>query len=221
METIPAYGLWSLVVINSGVVIFFALSFYKPKSKRDWRSLGAFSAFIVALFTEMYGFPLTIYLLSGWLQRKFPMTEILSHDNGHLWYTLLGMEGNPHLNPLHLLSNLLVLAGFYVIFKAWKVLYEAQRKNALARTGPYAYVRHPQYSGFLMIMTGFFLMWPTIPTLIMFPVLCFIYYRLAKAEEREVRGEFGQLYADDAVETPLCIPNLAKLIDSGTKERHA
>ena len=50
----PAYGLWTLVIINSLVFIIFAFSFTKPKNPRDWRSFGAFSAFIVALFTEMY-----------------------------------------------------------------------------------------------------------------------------------------------------------------------
>ena len=90
MSDSPSYGLWSLVVINSLVFIIFAFSFSKPQTARDWRSFSAFSAFIVALFVEMYGFPLTIYLLSGWLLRQHPGLDVFSHDAGHLWNTLLG-----------------------------------------------------------------------------------------------------------------------------------
>ncbi|MCI0363891.1 MAG: hypothetical protein L0219_08420, partial [Phycisphaerales bacterium] len=97
----PAYGLWFLVVINSAVFIFFALSFAKPQSRRDWRSFGAFSAFIVALFAEMYGFPVTIYLVSGWLQSRYPQLDLLSHDAGHLWSTIFGLKGDPHWSLLH------------------------------------------------------------------------------------------------------------------------
>jgi protein-S-isoprenylcysteine O-methyltransferase Ste14 len=205
-DTIPAYGLWSLVIINSAFFIFFAFSFLKPKTKLDWRSLGAFSAFVVALFAEMYGFPLTIYLLSGWLQSRFPQTDIFGHDSGHLWYTLFGLEGNPHTNPLHLVSNLLILAGFIIIYQAWKVLYTAQLTGRLATTGLYGFVRHPQYAGFIIIMTGFFFMWPTILTLVMFPVLVIVYTRLARQEERLVRNEFGTAYDNYAQKVPAFLP---------------
>jgi hypothetical protein len=108
----PAYGLWSLVVINAAVFMIFAFSFTHPRTARDWRSFGAFAAFLVALFTEMYGFPLTVYLLAGWLGRRYPGLNLLSHDAGHLWQTLLGWKGDPHLNPLHLLSNGFIFGGF-------------------------------------------------------------------------------------------------------------
>lgn len=207
-ETVPAYGLWILVVINSAVFIIFAFSFFKPQTKRDWRSFSAFSAFLVALFTEMYGFPLTIYLLSGWLQSRYPQVDFLSHDAGHLLSTVLGLEGNPHFNALHLLSNGLVFGGFIALSAAWKVLYEAQRTHTLATTGPYAHVRHPQYAGFIVIMVGFLLQWPTVLTLAMFPILVVMYVRLAKSEERDALIEFGETYARYAAQTPGFIPRL-------------
>ena len=111
----PAYGLWVIATLNAAVFIMFAFSFTRPSTNRDWRSLGAFSAFIVALFVEMYGFPLTIYLLSGWLGSRYPALDPFSHDAGHLWSTLLGLQGNPHFGFLHLLSNLLIFGGFVLI----------------------------------------------------------------------------------------------------------
>ena len=206
-----AYGLWSLVLINSAVFIIFAFSFAKPQSKRDWRSFGAFSAFIVALFVEMYGFPLTIYLISGWLLSRYPNLDLFSHDAGHLWNTLLGWDINPHFDPLHILSNLLVLAGFILLGAAWKVLYAAQRTGTLAVTGPYEHVRHPQYVGFVLIMFGFLLQWPTLVTLIMFPILVIMYVKLAQREEKEVLAEFGERYRRYMVSTPAFIPRLQRL----------
>jgi protein-S-isoprenylcysteine O-methyltransferase Ste14 len=213
MEDTPAYGLWSLVIINSAIFIIFAFSFTKPNTKRDWRSFGAFSAFIVALFVEMYGFPLTIYLLSGWLVRRYPGVDFLSHDVGHLWNTLLGWKINPHFDPLHTLSNILIVAGFLLLSAAWKMLYEAQRAGTLAVSGPYAYVRHPQYGGFILIMLGFLLQWPTLITLIMFPILVTMYLRLAQREEHEVISEFGDEYLRYAARTPAFLPRIRRFMN--------
>ena len=135
--------------------IIFAFSFAKPATRRDWRSFSAFSAFVVAPFAEMYGFPLTIYLLSGWLQSRYPKMNMFSHDSGHLWQTLLGFKGDPHFNPIHLLSNVLIGAGFILLASAWRVLYAAQQEHRLAVTGPYAHIRHPLYAAFVMSMFGF------------------------------------------------------------------
>ncbi|HLF01488.1 MAG TPA: isoprenylcysteine carboxylmethyltransferase family protein [Anaerolineales bacterium] len=165
----PAYGLWSLVILNAAIFIIFAFSFAKPRTTRDWRSFGAFSAFLVALFTEMYSFPLTIYLLSGWLASLYPGIDLLSHNAGHLWQTLLGWKGDPHFTPIHWISDAFIVGGFILIGAAWDVLYKAQRAHQIATTGPYAYMRHPQYVGFIVIMIGFLIQWPTLITLIMFP----------------------------------------------------
>jgi protein-S-isoprenylcysteine O-methyltransferase Ste14 len=211
MEQPPAYGLWSLVIIKAAIFIIFAFSFTKPRTKRDWRSFSAFSAFIVALFVEMYGFPLTIYLLSGWLVRKYPGVDLFSHDAGHLWNTLVGWKINAHFDPLHILSNVVILCGFILLAAAWKVLYEAQRTGTLAVSGPYAYVRHPQYGGFILIMLGFLLQWPTLVTLIMFPILVTMYVRLARREEQEVGEEFGDQYRRYAARTPAFLPHARTL----------
>lgn len=205
----PAYGLWSLVIINSVIFIFFAFSFFKPKTKTDWRTFGTFSAFIVALFVEMYGFPLSIYMLSGWLAQKYPQIDFLSHENGHLLHTLLGLKGDPHFDFLHILSNVSIVVGFFLLSASWRILYLAQVKKTLAVTGPYRYIRHPQYAAFTMIMLGFLLQWPTIPTLIMFPILVFTYARLSLREEKDIEREFGQTYRDYAAKTPRFFPRLS------------
>ncbi len=207
-ESMSAYGLWSLVIINSAVFVIFAYSFTKPSSPRDWRSFGGFSAFIVALFTEMYGIPLTMYVLSGYLQRRFPQLDPLTHDAGHLWWTLTGQHGNPHFGVLHILSNILIFGGFILLSSAWRVLYAAQRAHTLAASGVYARIRHPQYVGFIAIMFGFLLQWPTILTLVMFPLLVWMYVQLAHTEEADAEREFGDTYRAYAAHTPGWVPRL-------------
>lgn len=218
MSDAPAYGLWPLVIINSLIFIIFAFSFTKPHTARDWRSFGAFSAFLVALFTEMYGFPLTIYLLSGWLQSRYPGVNWFAHDSGHLLEMLFGWRTNPHFGPFHILSFIFIGGGFSVLASAWRVLYAAQQTHILATTGPYASIRHPQYAGFVLIMFGFLVQWPTLLTVVMFPVLVFMYIRLARREEREVVAKFGDEYARYAARTPGFFPHLRSR--GGSQERN-
>lgn len=204
-----AYGLWTLVAFNSAVFIMFAFSFFKPATARDWRSFGAFSAFIVALFVEMYGFPLTIYLMSGWLATRFPSLDLLTHNSGHLWSTLLGETGDPHFGVLHIASYVFLGYGFYLLSNAWHVLYHAQRGHSLATTGSYARIRHPQYVAFVLILLGFLLQWPTLLTLLMFPVLLAMYGRLAITEEAEMQAQYGETFQRYAERTPRFIPRMS------------
>lgn len=202
------YGLWTLAAINSVVFILFAYTFFKPLNTRDWRTFGMYSAFIVALFAEMYGFPLTIFLLSGWLTTHYPQVNWLSHDAGHLLEMIFGWKINPHFGPFHVLSFVLIFVGFSLLASAWRVLYTAQVTQTIASTGPYEKIRHPQYVAFLLVMFGFLLQWPTLLTLAMFPVLAYAYARLARTEEREMAARFGEDYRVYLSRTPAFIPRM-------------
>lgn len=200
-----SYGFWSLVVVNVALFAFFILSFLTPLKKREWRSMGATLAFFVALFTEMYGFPLTIYILTGILGSKYPALNPFSHSSGHLWLTFLG-GGALMMTVIHIISNGLVLIGFMIMWKGWKLIHAT--KSNLVIDGPYAYVRHPQYSGLFIVMTGMLIQWPTIITALMFPILIFVYYRLSKKEESEMINMFGDEYKRYIEKTPMFMPNI-------------
>ncbi len=212
MDNNASYGVWWLVLVNSLFFILFALSFTRPRTGRDWRSLGAFSAFIVALFAEMYGFPLSIYLLSGWLTSHYPEVDPFAHDTGHFWHILLRKEGPAHSDPLHIFSEVLVFAGLILLAVSWRILYRAQRDQVLATSGPYALIRHPQYAALIIIMLGFLLQWPTVPTLLMFPVLVGMYILLAHEEEAEACAQFGENYEHYAAVTPAFFPSWRKQV---------
>lgn len=209
MKADYGYGLWAFVVIDSLIIILFAKSFFHPKTKRDWKAMGAFSAFMVALFTEMYGYPFTIYLLSSWLGNRFPGLN-LSHNGGHLLNDLIGWKDDPHISPFHLASYALIIAGFWLVSAAWRILLQAARAGELARNGPYEWVRHPQYAGFLLVLLGFLFQWPTFLTLVMFPVLVLVYRRLAINEERDVSERFGAGWDRYAEATPRLIPRIRR-----------
>jgi len=166
---------------------------------------GVLSAFIVALFTEMFGFPLTIYLLSGWLATHYPVVDPFSYSAVRLWNTLFG-----EAYPVYAISYVLVAGGFLLIAVSWRVLYEAQRNHRLARSGPYSRLRHPQYVGFVLVMLGVLLAWPALSTLIMFPILLTVYVRLARTEERDSLARFGDEYRQYMTTTPAFIPRLSR-----------
>ncbi len=198
-----AYGFWSLVAVNVGLFAFFLVSFLTPLKKREWRSMGATIAFFVALFTEMYGFPLTIYILTGILGSKYPALNPFSHASGHLWLTFLG-GGPAMMTVIHIVSNGLVLVGFMIIGKGWALIHTA--KGELVTTGPYARVRHPQYTGLFLVMISMLIQWPTIITAAMFPVLIYVYYRLSKREEEEMIKTYGDEYRRYMEKTPMFMP---------------
>lgn len=200
-----AYGNWLIAIALSGLFLWFAYDAFKPKTGIDWRSFGAFSAFIIALFTEMYGFPLTIYLLSSWLGSRFPQINF-SHNSGHLWEDLLGNKGDPHFSILHILSYVLIIGGLILISASWKILYQAIKRHTVARSGPYKYIRHPQYVGFVIIILGFLMQWPTLLTLIMAPVLIIMYVRLARKEEKDILQKYPQ-YQHYLKNTPAFLPS--------------
>ena len=202
------YGLWLLVVVNSADLHHLRGELLpSPLEPRLAGVLGGFSAFVIALFTEMYGYPLTVYLLTGPLGGLVPGVD-LSHDAGHLWADLIGWKGDPHVSPFHLASYAFIIGGFWLISAGWRVLFAALKAETLATTGPYARLRHPQYAGFVLIMIGFLLQWPTLATLVMFPILLVVYRRLAIREEREVEARFGESWRRYAARTPRFIPRL-------------
>mgnify|MGYP003117472989 FL=1 len=207
-DNIYAYGMWPVVLFNTLLILGFALSFVRPKGKTEWRRMGLFMAFVVALFTEMYGVPLTIYFLSQWLGNAYPVLDPFSHAHGHLWLVWLGLADSAWaLTLLHIVSNGIVILGFVLLYKGWTAIHESAGKR-LVTDGIYAHVRHPQYSGLFLITLGLLIQWPTFITLLLWPFLTFAYYRLAKKEEREVASEFPGDYALYRARVPAFIPKI-------------
>lgn len=207
-NAVPSYGDWSLAVIYTLVFAVVAFCLYRPKTGRDWWTFGVFTAFLAALFAEMYGFPLTIYLLSGWPGTRFLHLESLPHEVGHVLEMMFDWRANPPFGLFQLASTVLILGGFILLASAWSVRHKAHQRRELARTGVYARLRHPEYAAFVLIMIGFLLQWPTLITLAMFSILVFVYAHLARREEQEALARFGESYRRYQAETPAFFPRI-------------
>ncbi len=200
------YGNWSVVIISIILFTFFFLGYFKPLKKREWRAAGIYEAFIIALFAEMYGFPLTLFFLSS----LFGVEISFGHAQGHLLATLISMLGILSLDNAWLLvmvvSNLLIFIGFILLSKGWGKIHGA--KGEFVTDGVYSYMRHPQYTGIIVITIGFLIQWPTIITLLMWPILIATYYRLAKREEKELEEKFGEAYREYKRKVPMFSPSI-------------
>jgi len=200
-----SYGMWIVAAFNIGIFLFFILSFLKPRGSQEWRSMGVVTAFLVALFAEMYGFPLTIYLLTGWLGDAYPVLQPFSHKFGHLWVVVFGGSTLAWAIVMGL-SLLLMLMGYLLLSKGWTQIHAA--RGGLVTDGIYAYARHPQYTGLFLVIIGFLVQWPTLLTVIMAPILLFAYVHLARVEERRAEAEFGGAYNEYVCKTPAFFPPL-------------
>lgn len=201
-EPIAHSGAWILAIVMIGLVSWALYKYLAPKTWREWAGAGLVQAFIIALYAEMYGFPLTIYLLV----RFFGLDR--SNLNANLWSTLLGV-GETGMFVAMLLGYALVIVGIGLFMRGWRRVYRARRENEFARDGLYALVRHPQYTGLFLALFGEGVVhWPTIFSVGVLPLIVLTYVLLARREERRMVMLFGERYRAYQKEVPMFIPRL-------------
>ncbi len=194
-------GTWGITIIMVIVASWIVFKYLLPGNFKEWRNMGLIQAFIIALYAEMYGFPLTIYLLTSFLGFDIPWL----HVNGHLWASLFGWgEGMALLEMV--VGYAFVFLGISLIVRGWKQIFEARKKNELVTDGIYRYIRHPQYTGIYLAIFGQLIHWPTIPTLVLFPLIVAAYYTLARKEEKVMIASFGDEYRVYVEKVPMFFP---------------
>lgn len=187
------------------IFIWFIFRFLRPQKKYEWQRNGIFSAFLIALYAEMYGFPLTIYILASLFKIDIPLNRV---EGQHLWAFLFGWGERGAIIEMAV-GYLVMTIGILLVIVGWKKVYGA--KGALATAGIYGYLRHPQYTGIFLITIGMLIHWPTLITLLMWPLMVIVYYNLAKREEKEMVARFGPDYLEYCQKVPRFWPKLSAI----------
>lgn len=203
-EHIAHSGAWGLAAIMITVASWVFYRYFAPRTWREWASAGVVQAFIIALYAEMYGFPLTIYLLA-----RFSGLD-RTNLNANLWSSLVGMGETGMLISM-LLGYALLFVGIGIFIQGWRELYRARQQNRLATNGLYGVVRHPQYTGLFIGLFGEGVVhWPTLFSVGLFPVIMLAYAWLARSEEQRVTEQFGEEYRAYQRRVPMFIPRLGQ-----------
>ncbi len=203
------YGNWTYMVVATLIFGVFTLALLRPRRKRDWRGAEILQAFFISLFAEMFGFPLTILLFSSFLGESYKNFGLFE---SHLWAYLLSKLGGMNIESavglVMWISIVFIGTAFILIAWGWFQIYRA--KGSLVTTRLYSIVRHPQYLGLILIIIGFNVQWPTFPTLIMAPILIFMYLRLVRVEDRELAEEFGTAFEVYQKRVPAFMPKIIR-----------